>query len=55
MFVRGHNDVVTGIVFAPDGRRLLSGGQDQALKIWNTAVGPARLPRGERRGSSPPA
>ncbi|MBN1590214.1 MAG: WD40 repeat domain-containing protein [Pirellulales bacterium] len=33
--LRGHNDYVSCLVFSADGRRLLSGGQDTTLLLWD--------------------
>jgi WD40 repeat protein len=38
----GHRGNVTGVAFAPDGRRLLSSGGDRTLRIWDVATGQQR-------------
>jgi hypothetical protein len=35
----GHTDGVSSIVFAADGRRALSGGDDKTLRLWDVASG----------------
>jgi eukaryotic-like serine/threonine-protein kinase len=35
----GHTDAVTCLAFAPDGRRLISGGKDRSLRLWDVAAG----------------
>lgn len=37
--LRGHADAVTSIAFSPDGRRIVSGGRDGTLRVWDTATG----------------
>jgi len=43
--LRGHNDAVTGVVFAVNGQRILSAGLDRTIKIWSPVAPPrqARL------------
>jgi WD40 repeat protein len=36
---RGHSSPAGGAAFFPDGRRILSGGQDQTLRIWDVGSG----------------
>ena len=37
--LKGHSSVVSCVAFSADGRRLASGGWDQAVKLWDTATG----------------
>jgi WD40 repeat protein/tRNA A-37 threonylcarbamoyl transferase component Bud32 len=37
--LRGHSDVVVGVVWSPDGRRLVSASQDGTAKIWDISSG----------------
>jgi WD40 repeat protein len=33
--LRGHNDIINGLAFSPDGNRLISGSFDKTARIWN--------------------
>ena len=35
----GHTSVIRGVAYSPDGRRLASCGQDQTIRVWDTATG----------------
>jgi hypothetical protein len=35
----GHTDKVTGVAFLPDGKRVLSGGVDRMLRLWDMQTG----------------
>ncbi|NCS42520.1 MAG: protein kinase [Microcystis aeruginosa BS11-05] len=35
----GHSDMVTSVVYSPDGRYLASGSDDKTIKIWEVATG----------------
>lgn len=37
--LRGHNDEVTSVKYFPDGVKLISGGKDRALVVWDTDKG----------------
>ena len=37
--VEGHTDVVRSVAFSPDGTRVLSGGVDETLRVWDSATG----------------
>jgi hypothetical protein len=35
----GHQDLVTSVAFAPDGRRILSGSDDRTVRVWDAETG----------------
>lgn len=35
----GHSEEITSVAFSPDGRTVLSGSQDNTLKLWDVATG----------------
>src|SRR5262249_53449307 len=43
--LRGHTDAVTGVVFTPDGSRLVSGSRDGTVRVWAPTTQEARTLR----------
>jgi RNA polymerase sigma factor (sigma-70 family) len=41
--LKGHSASVMALAFSPDGTSLASGGQDQAVRVWDVATGKERL------------
>lgn len=35
----GHTDWVRSVAFTPDGKRILSGSDDETVRLWDTATG----------------
>ena len=50
MDLRGHRGAVQGLSFAPDGRRLASGGADGQLRVWDMTHGVAIASRNAHTG-----
>jgi WD40 repeat protein len=37
--LKGHSDMVNSVAFSPDGKRVVSGSNDNSVRIWNVAKG----------------
>ncbi|MFN7899359.1 MAG: WD40 repeat domain-containing protein [Synechococcaceae cyanobacterium] len=37
--LQGHTNSVNSVAFSPDGSRLVSGSDDNTLRLWNAATG----------------
>ncbi|OAI41123.1 hypothetical protein AYO40_03840 [Planctomycetaceae bacterium SCGC AG-212-D15] len=49
--LRGHTAAINSVDYGPDGRRIVSGGEDQTVRIWDTSTGEELLMfRGHREG-----
>jgi WD40 repeat protein len=46
----GHTGSVTSLAFSPDGKRLVSAGEDRAVKLWDTGTGQEALTLGGHPG-----
>ncbi|MFA6074473.1 MAG: RING finger protein [Negativicutes bacterium] len=44
----GHSDLVRSVAFSEDGKRLVSGGDDKTVKIWNLATGSSKNLKGHK-------
>jgi WD40 repeat protein len=40
---KGHSDTIKGIAFPPNGRYLVSGSDDQSVRIWNLRDGSSKI------------
>ena len=47
MVLLGHTATVRSVAFSPDGRRIVSGGADDTVKVWDSGDGPGN-PRAQR-------
>jgi WD40 repeat protein len=41
--LKGHKEPVRSIAFSPDGRRIISGGLDRTLKLWEGGEAPGTV------------
>ena len=42
--VNAHSNVITSVVFSPDGTKIVSGSYDQTIKVWDSgALQPSKL------------
>jgi WD40 repeat protein len=39
LFLEGHTDYVSSVVFSPDGTKIVSGSGDRAIHIWDAEAG----------------
>lgn len=49
---RGHSDGVTDVAWSPDGKRIISGSNDQTVQVWDVATGTRLLRRSSSGGTS---
>jgi WD40 repeat protein len=48
--LRGHKGPVSGLVFSPDGKHLVSGGQDKTVRVWDSETGRQLFTLAEHKG-----
>ena len=41
--LKGHSGIVHSVCFSPNGQRIVSGGQDKTLKVWDSKTGQEML------------
>jgi WD40 repeat protein len=41
--LKGHSDIVNSVSFSPDGKRIVSGSDDDTLKVWDAQTGQQTL------------
>ena len=37
--MQGHTDLVTSVAFSPDGNRIVSGSEDESVRVWDAKMG----------------
>ena len=42
--VNAHSNVITSVVFSPDGTKIVSGSGDKKIKIWDLGAPPSNRP-----------
>ena len=42
--VNAHSNVITSVVFSPDGTKIVSGSSDKKIKIWDLGAPPSNRP-----------
>jgi WD40 repeat protein len=51
--LKGHLDTVSSLAAAPDGRRVVTEGYDDSVKVWDAVDWRADAQAGHRRASAP--